>query len=63
VVFNDEVDAVVLGSAVAQDFQKTFEADMAKARAIDRAAWRRRPITQRLLELFEVTSFLWQNWL
>jgi cardiolipin synthase A/B len=63
VVFNDEVDAVVLGSATAQDFQKMFDADLAKAKPIDRAAWRRRPVTERVLELFELSSFLWQNWL
>jgi cardiolipin synthase len=62
-VFNDEVDAVVLGGAIAQDFEKMFEADMAGAREIDRAAWRRRPLGERVLELFELTSFLWQNWL
>jgi cardiolipin synthase len=63
VVFNDEVDAVVLGGAVAQEFEKVFEADFAGARQIDRAAWRRRPLSQRLLELFELSSFLWRNWL
>lgn len=63
VVYNDEVDAVVLGSATARDFQKMFNADMAKAKQIDRVAWRRRPISERLLEIVELTSFLWQNWL
>jgi len=63
VVFNDEVDAIVLGSATGNDFQRMFEADLAKARQIDREEWRRRPVGQRLLELFEVTSFLWRNWL
>jgi cardiolipin synthase len=63
VVFNDEVDAVVLGGAVARDFEKVFEADLARARQIDRAAWRRRPLAERVLELFELSSFLWQNWL
>ncbi len=63
VVFNDEVDAVVLGGAVAQDFEKVFDADVAKATQIDRAAWRRRPVGERFMELFELSSFLWQNWL
>jgi len=61
VVFNDEVDAIVLGTAT--DFETMFQADLARAKQIDHAAWRRRPVTQRLLELFEVTSFLWRNWL
>jgi cardiolipin synthase len=63
VVFNDEVDAIVLGSTTADDFERMFQADLAHAKQIDRSAWRRRPVGQRLLELFEVTSFLWRNWL
>ncbi|HYS45244.1 MAG TPA: phospholipase D-like domain-containing protein [Rhizomicrobium sp.] len=63
VVFNDEVDAIVLGSATAGEFQHIFEADTARAGQIDQAAWRHRPLGQRLLELFELTSFLWRNWL
>ena len=63
VVFNDEVDAVALGGAIAQDFERVFSADVAKAKQIDRAAWSRRPLAERLLELFELSSFLWQNWL
>jgi cardiolipin synthase len=63
VVFNDEVDAIVLGSGTAADFERVFEKDLSQARSIDRQAWRRRPLGQRLLELFEVTSFLWRNWL
>lgn len=63
VVFNDEVDAVVLGSGTAADFERMFQKDLAQARSIEREQWRRRPLGQRLLELFEVTSFLWRNWL
>jgi cardiolipin synthase len=63
VVFNDEVDAIVLGSATATEFETMFQADLAPARQISLAQWRRRPLGQRLLELFEVTSFLWRNWL
>ena len=63
VVFNDEVDAIVLGSATATAFEQVFQNDLARATAIDLESWRRRPLGQRLLELFEVTSFLWRNWL
>jgi cardiolipin synthase A/B len=63
VVFNDEVDAIVLGSATARDFERMFQADIARAKKIDRSAWRHRPLSQRLVELFELTSFLWRNWL
>ncbi len=63
VIFNDEVDTVVLGNATAQAFEKMFDTDISQAKQIDRAAWRRRPLSERLLELFELSSFLWQNWL
>lgn len=63
VVFNDEVDAIVLGSSTAADFERMFDKDLSQARPINREEWRRRPLGQRLLELFEVTSFLWRNWL
>jgi cardiolipin synthase len=63
VVFNDEVDAVVLGSVTGDDFERMFEADTSAARQIDRATWRHRPLSERFLELFELSSFLWQNWL
>ena len=63
VVFNDEVDALVLGSATATDFESMFNADTANAKQIDLAEWRRRPLSERALEVFELSSFLWQNWL
>ena len=63
VVFNDEVDAIVLGSSTADSYEHMFQADLARARQIDQRAWRTRPLGQRLLELFELTSFLWRNWL
>lgn len=63
VIFNDEVDALVLGSVTAQEFETMFNGDTAKATQIDLATWRRRPLQERLLEIFELSSFLWQNWL
>ena len=63
VIYNDEVDAIVLGSATANEFEAIFDADTGKAKQIDREQWRRRPVGERLLELFELSSFLWQNWL
>jgi cardiolipin synthase len=61
VVFNDEVDALVMGSATADDFQAMYEADIKKATPIELSRWRRRPITERVLEIFELSSFLWRN--
>ena len=63
VVFNDEVDAIVLGSDTANAFERMFQRDLAQAKPVSLEEWRRRPLEQRLLELFEVTSLLWRNWL
>jgi cardiolipin synthase len=63
VVFNDEVDAIVLGSSTANAYEHMFQADIARAKQIEQQAWRRRPLGQRFLELVELTSFLWRNWL
>jgi cardiolipin synthase len=63
VVFNDEVDAIVLGGSTADAFEHMFLRDLGQAKPIKLEEWRRRPLGQRLMELFEVTSFLWRNWL
>lgn len=52
VLFNDELDAVVLGSKVSGDLEQFFAADVAGARRITREEWRRRPFAQRLREAF-----------
>jgi cardiolipin synthase A/B len=61
VVYNDEVDALALGSVTGDDFERMFERDTSAARQIDLATWRHRPLNERFLELFELSSFLWQN--
>jgi cardiolipin synthase len=48
-VFNNELDAIVLGSRVA-DGEALFDQDIAMSRQIDLPAWRARPIGERLLE-------------
>lgn len=61
VVYNDEVDALALGSVTGDDFERMFDADTRTARQIDLKTWRRRPLGERFLEIFELSSFLWQN--
>ena len=58
VLFNDEIDAVVLGSKTAQQLQNLFERDIRNARQIDAKTWRDRPLTARLGELF---ARVWEN--
>ena len=60
VLFNDEVDAVVLGSATAQELQTMFENDAKHAKQIELANWRRRSLMARLNELY---STVWQDFL
>ncbi len=50
VLFNDEVDAVVLGPQTATALEAIFEADLAATTRIDPAAWQRRPLGQKLRE-------------
>jgi cardiolipin synthase len=60
VIFNDEVDAVVLGADTAQELEAMFEDDRTAARAIDRKAWSRRPLGDRARELY---ARAWERWL
>jgi cardiolipin synthase len=60
VIFNDEVDAVVLGADTAAELEAMFEEDRAAARAIDRRAWSRRPLSDRAKEIY---ARVWERWL
>ncbi len=53
VVFNDEVDVVVLGRPTGAKLEKIFERDFAKAHVITPEKWRQRPAFQKLRETFE----------
>jgi cardiolipin synthase A/B len=58
VLFNDEVDVVVLGRNTGQQLQMTFQQDLRDARSIDLATWENRPFPEKLDETF---SSVWQN--
>lgn len=60
VIFNDEVDAVVLGADTAKELEAMAADDRANARAIDRRAWSRRPLSDRAKEIY---ARIWQQWL
>ena len=57
VLFNDEVDAVVLGRDTAGQLEAAFRSDLAAASPIALAAWRHRPLPQRIEEAY---ARLWQ---
>ena len=48
VLFNDEVDVVILGSRTAAQFEQHFEDQQRKATAIDAESWANRPLTDRI---------------
>ncbi|TXH38133.1 MAG: cardiolipin synthase B [Rhodospirillaceae bacterium] len=52
VLFNDEIDAIVLGRETAEALSAMFLQDSAKAKQIDAAGWKDRPLTQKIRELF-----------
>lgn len=55
VVFNNEVDAVIFGRRTAAAARAIFDHDVARSRPITLAAWRRRPLRERLDELYART--------
>lgn len=52
VLFNDEVDVVILGSATGSELEHMFQQDVRKARPIDLATWQKRPWWRKLQEAF-----------
>ena len=58
VLFNDEVDAVVLGSATAQQMHDHFEEDLRDAQQVDPATWGDRPLSQKVSEYW---ARFWQS--
>jgi cardiolipin synthase len=57
VLFNDEVEAIVLGRKTAGDLEGMFEEDQAAAKEITLEVWSRRPVTDRVTDFFQRT---WQ---
>jgi cardiolipin synthase A/B len=56
VFFNDEVDAIVIGTGTAKKLSNLFLDDVSKARAMEAASWHRRPVIEKLQESF------WRLW-
>jgi len=51
VIFNDEVDSVVLGSETGRQMEAMFEDDFKQATPIDLATWKDRPLPTKLKEV------------
>jgi cardiolipin synthase len=56
ILFNDEVDAVVLGKDTGSQLSALFQSDLQQARAIDRDEWRKRSPLTKIREQF------WRLW-
>jgi cardiolipin synthase len=56
VLFNDEVDAVILGSQTAEGLEAIFAEDQKAAKEIKLGEWSKRPFTDRLGDFFQ------RNW-
>jgi cardiolipin synthase len=56
VLFNDEVDAVVIGKDTGEQLSTLFESDLQHAQAIDLESWRKRSIFTKIREQF------WRLW-
>ena len=56
VLFNDEVDAVVLSAATGATLEQDFLQDLQHAHQVDYATWRRRPEREKIREEF------WRLW-
>jgi len=56
VLFNDEVDAVVLGTETGAQLTALFQNDLQHAQAVDLATWRKRSTLTKFREQF------WRLW-
>ncbi len=61
VLFNDEVDVIVLGRATAARMEAIFDDDFSQADRIDLQRWSQRSLSERFDEL--VARLLWEYWL
>lgn len=60
VVFNNEVDAIILGADTASQVEALLRRDMAMSTPVSLQAWQHRPLGERLDEL---KARLWQYWM
>ena len=55
VLFNDEVEAIVLGDKTAEGLENIFREDQATAKEIKLDEWQKRPLTERMSDFFQRT--------
>jgi cardiolipin synthase len=60
VVFNNEVDVIILGADTASQVEALLRSDMAESTAVTMQAWEHRPLHERMRE---VDARIWQYWM
>ena len=60
VVFNNEINAVILGTNFADEMEAMFQQDLIRSTEIELTKWKQRPFTSRFKEWI---SHLWERWL
>jgi cardiolipin synthase len=60
VVFNNEVDAIILGAETASQVEALLRSDMAQSSAVTLQVWEHRPLRERMREL---DARIWQYWM
>src|SRR3546814_4289983 len=61
VLFNTEVDAVILGRETGRQMEKSFIEDLGQAKEITEEEWSRRPFLQRFREFFSRFTAHWMR--
>lgn len=59
VLFNDEVDVVILSPTVGRDLESYFVSDIAESKRIDPSTWKHRPLSERVRETFWRVTTTW----
>jgi cardiolipin synthase A/B len=59
VLFNDEVDAIILGRETAAQLEAAFQDDFKRSDQIDPTRWRERPVGEKLQEFFSKIYSYW----
>jgi cardiolipin synthase len=49
-IHNDEANAIIVGRSFAREMEAMFQDDLARSREVELAAWRERPVRERLMQ-------------
>jgi cardiolipin synthase len=58
-IHNDEANAIIVGHSFAREMERMFQDDLGNAREVTLAAWRARPISDRVMQSLASTLKFW----